>query len=232
MPDAVDDGLENALLREQLAYYRARAAEYDDSLREGATAGELADLAEAAAAIRRLAQGKDVLEVACGTGLFTRAAAEVNARLTALDAAPEMLALNQKRLRHPGVRYVLADAFESTLAETFDAVFFTFWLSHVPPARLVGFFATVRRALRPGGQVLIVDEHAGSHQRDPIEGIVHRRVLSSGASFDIVKVYYEPAQVEQALTAAGLELVETLAGQHFCRWLATAQPLHTTNVRL
>jgi demethylmenaquinone methyltransferase/2-methoxy-6-polyprenyl-1,4-benzoquinol methylase len=154
-----DNHAEDVLLREQIAYYRARAEEYDASLREGLTVGERAELEGAADAIRRLAQGKDVLEIACGTGLFTQAAAAVSASLTALDAAPEMLALNRERLAGRGVYYVLADIFEWKPTESFEVVFFAFWLSHVPPARLAGFLATVRRALRPGGQVLILDEH-------------------------------------------------------------------------
>jgi hypothetical protein len=43
-------------------------------------------------------------------------------------------------------------------------------------------------------------------------------------AFNIVKVYYEPAQVEQALAAAGLETVETHAGQQFWLWVGRASP--------
>jgi ubiquinone/menaquinone biosynthesis C-methylase UbiE len=224
VPGTSGDQTEDALLREQIAYYRARAEEYDASLSESVTAGERSELERAADVIRRLAQGKDVLEIACGTGLFTQAAAEVSARLTALDAAPEMLAVNRRRFVDRGVHYVLGDVFEWTPSETFDMVFFTFWLSHVPPARLAGFLDTVCQALRAGGHVLILDEYAGSRQRYSTLGLRHQRVLSSGADFNIVKVYYEPVQVEQALAAAGFETVEAHAGQQFWLWVGRAGP--------
>jgi hypothetical protein len=75
--------------QEQVAYYRSRAAEYDMT--------SYGDLARAdrriAALVGQLHPGGDLLELACGTGLWTRHLATSTRSVTAIDAAPEMIAL-------------------------------------------------------------------------------------------------------------------------------------------
>ena len=72
---------------DQVDYYRRRAREYD------ATA--YGDLVEARPRIARLVAEMQptgsVLEIACGTGLWTQALAEAADTVTAIDAAPEVL---------------------------------------------------------------------------------------------------------------------------------------------
>ncbi|MFD8811374.1 hypothetical protein ACFV23_07765 [Streptomyces sp. NPDC059627] len=60
---------EDALLAEQVAYYRARAPEYDRVY------AEREDLRELVAVIDGLPVAGDVLELACGTGQWTGALA-------------------------------------------------------------------------------------------------------------------------------------------------------------
>ncbi len=80
--------------------------------------------------------------------------------VTAVDASPEVLGINRARLREAGretaVRYVAADLFDWRPDAAYDAVFFGFWLSHVPPERFERFRDLVRSALRPGGRVFFV----------------------------------------------------------------------------
>jgi trans-aconitate methyltransferase len=55
--------------------------------------------------------------------------------VTAVDAAPEMLALARQRVRDLPVEFVQADLFAWQPPRRYDTVFFAFWLTHVPPAR-------------------------------------------------------------------------------------------------
>jgi demethylmenaquinone methyltransferase/2-methoxy-6-polyprenyl-1,4-benzoquinol methylase len=119
-----------------------------------------------------------------------------------------VLAINRDRVRSGHVEYVEADLFEWTPTGTFDAVFFAFWLSHVPPGRFDAFWSTVRTAVKPGGRVFFVDSlleqasTARDHDRLDESGTVKRR-LNDGREFEIVKVFYDPAVLERRLTETG-----------------------------
>ena len=84
-----------------------------------------------------------VLELAAGTGIWTRRLVELADRVVAVDANAETLALNTSE-----AELVRADVFEWEPAERFDLVFFSFWLSHVPEERFDEFWSLVRGRAR------------------------------------------------------------------------------------
>jgi SAM-dependent methyltransferase len=212
---------EAALLEQQRAYYRARAREYDRWwLREGrfdhgeqANARWFADVEELEAVLERFGPRGDVLELACGTGLWTRHLVRYASQVVAVDAAPEVLEINRGRVADERVEYVQADLFEwEPPAASFDVCFFGFWLSHVPESRFNAFWSAVRTALKPGGRVLFVDSGRASDSgaRDhvaPAEGEdTMTRRLDDGSEFRIVKRYYEPASLRQRLDTLSWEV--------------------------
>src|SRR5919202_4320159 len=93
--------MEDDILREQLAYYRARATTYDASLGDGLH-GLQGTLAAVADLLQQLGPLEHVLELACGTGIWTRLLLNVAQQVTAVDAAPEMLALNAAKVAEAG----------------------------------------------------------------------------------------------------------------------------------
>ena len=117
--------------------------------------------------LRRFGPKGRVLELACGTGLWTVELARHAAGITAVDASPEVLDINRARLQETlpevPVRYVRADLFDWRPEEAYDVAFFGFWLSHVPPGRFAAFWDLVRAALRPGGRAFFVDSLAPKH---------------------------------------------------------------------
>ena len=207
------------LLHEQIEYYRARAPEYDDWFyRRGRY-----DLGEAhsrqwqleAQAIRdqlHSASGFDhILELAPGTGIWTAELIKIGRRVTALDASPEMININRAKLASDKVDYRLTDLFDYQPARQYDMVFFGFWLSHVPADRLTPFLNTVQAALKPGGRLFIVDSRAVdlSKNRTGTENLDadrQRRALSDGRQYDIVKIYYDPANLAAILRAHGFDI--------------------------
>lgn len=128
------------IVQEQILYYRERAPEYDEwFFRQGRyDRGEnhrqqwFSEIAEVEVALRATNPSGDILELACGTGLWTQHLAHFATRLTAVDASPEAIALNQQRVGSASVEYVIADLFNWTPHQQFDFIFFGFWLSHVP----------------------------------------------------------------------------------------------------
>lgn len=195
---------EEDVLAAQLAYYGLRAGEYDRDLYEDpGTTIRLEQL------LATLAPTGRVLELACGTGVWTELLATRVQSLTAIDGSPEMLAAARKRLGDTTVTLCEVDLFDWQPAEQYkyDAVFFAFWLSHVPPSRFDSFWGTLREAVVPGGRVLFVDtgpEEAGFERFVPGAGIpmVERR-LGDGTSHRVVKVLYEPTDLAARLESIG-----------------------------
>lgn len=92
----------------------------------------------------------------------------------------------------------MSDIFAWTPPRRFDVVFFSFWLSHVPHERFTEFWELVGRALAPGGRVFLVDSCDTK-----IDSDVDVRRLNDGSHYRVVKIMYQPAELEAALAAAG-----------------------------
>jgi demethylmenaquinone methyltransferase/2-methoxy-6-polyprenyl-1,4-benzoquinol methylase len=208
----MDEATAQRLIEEQQRYYRARAPEYDDWwLRRGrydfGPESNERWFAEAAEVERLLAEfdprGR-VLELAAGTGLWTRHLAGYADSLTAVDAAPETLELNRARV-DGDVEYVVADLFAWEPPRRFDVCFFGFWLSHVPPSRFAEFWRLVDRALEPDGRFFLVDSADPTPGAPSVQVDEHRsrRTLADGREFEVVKRWYEPNALERDLEALG-----------------------------
>ena len=217
-PPILLDTMQNPdIIQDQIAYYRARASEYDQwffrqgRFDHGAEFNKkwFADVATVANGLDAFAPKGDVLELACGTGLWTERLLSHATALTALDAAPEVLALNQERIRDDRVRYIQHDIFSWTPDRRYDVVYFSFWLSHVPPECFAPFWDLVRRCLAPEGRAFFVDSlyepttTASNHTLLGRESTIQDRKLNDGRQFRIVKVYYEPEELALQLAALG-----------------------------
>jgi SAM-dependent methyltransferase len=219
----VDQPLPEQLLAEQRDYYRARAAEYDDwwfrrgPHDQGEEANERwrADVAEVEEKLEQFRPRGDILELAAGTGIWTQQLVQHAGRVTAVDAAPETLALNRERA-DGNVDYIVADLFHWSPPRRFDVCFFGFWLSHVPSTQFARFWQLVDRALEPNGRVFFVDNAdptggAWSSQTGPETA---RRRLADGREFNIIKRWFQPDALTDELSLLGweLDLTETTNG--------------------
>jgi demethylmenaquinone methyltransferase/2-methoxy-6-polyprenyl-1,4-benzoquinol methylase len=199
------------LIDEQKRYYAERAPEYDDwwyrrgryELETDALARWHADIGEADVALEAFGVRGSVLELAAGTGIWTRKLLLRADSVVAVDANAETLALNT-----PDAEHVVADIFEWRSDERFDVVFFSFWLSHVPEARFDEFWETVRAALAPGGRVFLVDSGAGdsAHTGKDQAGEEETRSLADGRSFRIIKRRWVPDELAARVRPLGFEL--------------------------
>ena len=211
---------ERRLLDDQIAYYRARAAEYDawwlrtgrfdrGAANNAAWHADVAQVEREIVAMLERRRPSRVLELACGTGLCTRHIAPRVAHVTAVDAAPEVIAINRGRVASANVDYVQADLFTFEPQSAYDLVFMGFWLSHVPHARFDAFWDIVRRALAPGGIAWLVDSahdptsHAIDHPTPDKEAGIATRRLDDGREFRIVKVFWQPSTLAARLAASG-----------------------------
>lgn len=196
------------LLEEQITHYRAIAGEYE----EHAIAFEGTD--ELGVAIASFQPCGSVLDLACGQGTWTARLLSTADEVTAVDASPEMLAIAADRVASDRVRFVKADIFTWEPDQRYDAVFFGFWLSHVPLERFDFFWSLVARCLKPGGRVFFVDD-AHRSPDELVEGEASttiRRRLTDGTSHRIVKVPHHPGDLERRLGALGWAVTVTASG--------------------
>jgi SAM-dependent methyltransferase len=201
---------------EMVAYYEARAPEYDDwYLRRGRYArGPIDDMAwqaeldAATTWLDGLPLAGRIVELAAGTGWWSPLLATkgelwcYDAATAPLDRARDRLLAHRLRA-HLHVRNAWADP-----EQVADALFTGFWLSHVPRTRLPAFLGLAARWLRPGGTYAFIDSRfdpkssAVDHELSRDGGTALRR-LNDGRTFTIPKIYYEPGELEAALLAAG-----------------------------
>jgi len=209
------------VLQSQQRYYAARAPEYDDwwyrrgryAMSPEAEAAWRADEREVDAALDALGPLGDVVELAAGTGIWTRKLVRRAERVVALDVNGEVLARNTADAEQRVV-----DLFEWQPDEQFDLCFFGFWLTHVPEGRFDGFWSTVRAALKPGGRVFLVDNSGGGEathvERRGEE--CELRTLADGRTFEIVKRRWTPEALRERVAPLGFELdAQVTANGHF-----------------
>lgn len=195
----------------RLPFYRARAPEYDQSW---VTRQELETVKQS---LRKLGAFAEVVELACGRGLWTEELIHIGNSVTAIDASPEMIDLNRQRVGSDRVIYQHEDLFQWEPDTQYDLLFGGFWLSHVPPDRIDDFLNKVRRAVRPHGTVFFVDQcnDIPDDAQGETEGILQRRRVADGREFTIVKVYYHPVLLGLALGRLGFAVDAQRVGESF-----------------
>ncbi|MBA3869500.1 MAG: class I SAM-dependent methyltransferase [Anaerolineae bacterium] len=223
------------VLQDQIAYYRARAGEYDEwfyrvgrydwgAERNGQWFAEVETVVKA---LRSVGKIGTALELAAGTGNFTKELATIAAQVVALDASPEVLEINRDKVNSVNVEFRQADLFNWQPDTQYDLVFMSFWMSHVPPEKLDGFLETVRQATKVGGQVFMVDSlrdqtrtsTASNHADYDPESIYHTRKLNDGQEYTIVKMFYDESLVAK-LAEHGFTAEYHTSGDYF--WWASS----------
>lgn len=188
---------------EQLAYYRAVADEYEDHAIDPPGQDQLLS------AIDSFRPTGDVLELACGSGAWTDRLQRSAASVTAVDGAPEMLARARTRLAsRASVQFIEADLFSWHPTRRYDAVFFGFWISHVPEDRFELFWNLVDEALEPDGRVFFFDDNHRTDVElvDGIQSPIVQRELNDGTTFRVIKIPYDPAALERRLRALSWDI--------------------------
>ncbi len=206
------------ILQQQIGYYRARADEYDEwfyrqnRYDRGAALNQqwFDEVTIVKRAVDALGHIESALELACGTGIWTQELSRMATQVTALDASDEMLAINRAKVSAANIDYQQADLFAWQPDRQYDLVFFSFWLSHVPAERLDGFLAAASAAVRPGGNIFLIDsrqEPSSTATDNPLradEDIIRTRKLNDGREFKVIKVFYESDNLRHLLAKAGI----------------------------
>lgn len=205
---------------EMQAYYAARAPQYDSVYRKPERQADIAFLIEHLP--ERLA-GRELLEVACGTGFWTQHLARRAKHLHATDGTAEPLEFARLRPNTEACQFSLADAYAlpAELGQ-FEAAFAGLWFSHVPVQARADFLRSLHARLRPGARVLWIDNAEIQCQEWPIverdaqgNSYQERRLLD-GSRHRVLKNFPSEAELD-ALLQGQAHSTRHLRLEHF--WL-------------
>jgi ubiquinone/menaquinone biosynthesis C-methylase UbiE len=189
------------------SYYRSRAPEYDQVYLKPERQADLRD-------IERWLPGHfsdaTVLEIACGTGYWTRFIAQSAARVVAIDTSPEAMRIAEGRGASGKVRFLVADAYNlpSHLGK-FGAAFAGFWFSHVRKTERRAFLRGLHALLTPGAKVVLIDNRYVDGSSSPIaetdaEGNTYQvRQLTDGSVHRVLKNFPSEAELQASLAGIG-----------------------------
>jgi demethylmenaquinone methyltransferase/2-methoxy-6-polyprenyl-1,4-benzoquinol methylase len=180
-------------------YYAQRAAVYERVYHKPE---RQADLRAIEAWLPGVFAGREVLEIACGTGWWTPHAARDALRWLATDLNPETMALARHKPLPGCVAFATVDAY--TLSglggQTFDAAFAGCWWSHVPLQGLPGWLDTLHGRLRPGSRVVFLDNRYVAQSSTPVSrhdahgNSYQWRRLDDGSTHEVLKNFPDAGQ--------------------------------------
>jgi len=107
---------------------------------------------------RRPLEGKTALDVGCGAGLLTEPLARLGAKVTGIDAAPEVIAVARNHAAAQGLTIDYRNAAVETIGGQFDLVTSLEVIEHV--AEPQAFLDAIAKRLAPGGLLILSTPNA------------------------------------------------------------------------
>jgi demethylmenaquinone methyltransferase/2-methoxy-6-polyprenyl-1,4-benzoquinol methylase len=144
---------------ETIEYYQKRAAEYDQIYLRDNPARQ-AELAAMYSLSRRTLAGRNVLDLACGTGFWTQVVSGAAKTIVGIDINPATLAEAMRKKYRCPVRFIQADMFHLPIDSCrCDGILATFVLSHVRRQDIPQMAEMVRRAAAPHAPIFLCDNN-------------------------------------------------------------------------
>ena len=200
------------MITEQSAQFYAKSASNHDRIYDRPERQD--DLAAMRGHVAEILRGHTVLELACGTGYWTRIIAEVADKVVATDINPEMIAMAR-------LRQMPADKVELRVADAYDlpadigdftAVFIGFWWSHVKREEQEKFLAQLKARVGKDMFVVLLDDAYVEGSSDTVartdhEGnTYHIRTAPDGERYEIPKTYPSDSALRKKLATSVREI--------------------------
>ncbi|MDX2245835.1 MAG: class I SAM-dependent methyltransferase [Bacteroidia bacterium] len=174
-----------------ITYYRDRAKEYEKIYTKPERQN---DLKEATRTLQEYFAGKQVLEIACGTGYWTEKIADTATSVFATDINPSVIEqAKAKTWSHNNVTLEVADFYQLHPAQKYEAVFGGFIWSHILREDLDTFVRKLYDFVLPRGLVVFMDNRYVQGSSTPIAftdtqgNTFQTRKLENGTEHQVLK---------------------------------------------
>lgn len=191
-------------------YYSRRAAEYERIYEKPERQAELEWLRKR---VPEVFAGRDVLEIACGTGYWTQFIARQARKVHACDINDAVLEIaREKPIARGRAEFFRADALTlEGVPDGCDAAFAGFWWSHVKKTELRGFVSRLDAKLKRGSVIAFLDNTFVEGSSTPIsrrdaEGNSYQvRKLANGEDYEVVKNFPTEDELRAAVADVAAE---------------------------
>jgi len=155
--------------------------------------------------LKELCTGKDVLDIACGTGYWTERISETAASIVASDISTEMIRQAQQKQYHCPVQFIRSNINQLPFAlSSFDIVVLGFWFSHHPRQDYDNLFKCISRPLKPDCPIWMIENNPpaegsvnNSHHIDIHGNNFKKRFLDNREEFVILKNYFKKDELTE-----------------------------------
>ena len=165
--------------------------------------------------MQQMFAGRDVLEIACGTGLWTRTVAQTARCVLATDVNPLMISTAMKKLPPDvvNVQFQVADAYSlAELSPGFTGAFSVLFWCFIPKLYRKSFLTCLHSKLKPSAKVFILcqleDSDAALHRQNEDGDVIATRV-AGGRYFQIPKNIPTEAELTELLDGIACDVLYT-----------------------
>jgi len=192
-------------------YYQNRANEYELVYQKPE---RQADLKQLHLYLKKAFENKKVVEIACGTGYWTKTIAESCHHILATDVNEEVLTIAKGKAYGPAsIHFKQIDLWQLEKEDTnFDSVFGGFIWSHILKTDIPKFLKKLQNQLTTNGELIFIDNKYVEGSSTPIsrtdaDGNTYQiRRLQNGEVYEVLKNFPTREEIAKLIAPFKLEM--------------------------
>ncbi len=198
--------------QDMIKYYEERATEYDLVYQ---IPEEQPDLQKATNLFQEIVAGKNVVEIACGTGFWTEAMAQTAHSVYATDINQRVIHIAQQRQVHKNISYHVLDMHQIQTDKKWDILFGGFIWSHLLLQEIPGFLQKLHSIINRDGMFIFIDskqkensvhDAKNIHRTDKFGNTFQCRTLLNGTQHEVVKNFPSSAFLKEQFSKIGYDI--------------------------
>ena len=216
------------LIKEMNEYYRENVHYHDECMSYTDNLSMEKLLAPIIQRIEKDITGKDVLEIACGTGNWTQVLSKRARSVVACDINEAyLIAAKKKPYQKDNIVFKVADAYTlEGIERKFNLAFASDFWSHIPKSKIKSFIKTLHSKLLSDSKVIMIDmlrkpelDRVFSHI-DEEGNVIQKRTLPNGKEYEVVKNFPTKKELVDCLKDYSIN-INYYEDTKLLRWILT-----------